>query len=171
MAVDVANLAIVAGLVLTGCLVTYYLSRRAFKKACRELRLKNQEELKVLERAIETLQDRIATLKEGESNRITPPTPDQVGNTELASRAPQGKIVPFPAPNRAPVSPDVVVLIAAAVTAFLGKKVSIRSANKLRSPHQIANPWAQQGRIIIQASHNLFSRPRAERFSGKELTL
>ena len=163
MAVDVANLAIVAGLVLTGCLVTYYLSRRAFEKTSRELRQKGQEELRAIGRAIETLQDRITTLKEGESSRITPPIPDQVGNTELASRAPQRKIVPFPAPNRAPVSPDIVVVIAAAVTAFLGKKVSVRSVNRLRSPHEITNPWAQQGRVIIQASHNLFSRPRAER--------
>jgi hypothetical protein len=47
------------------------------------------------------------------------------------------------------------VVIAAAVTAFLGKKVRIRSAKMLQSPYEVVNPWAQQGRMFIQASHNL----------------
>ena len=48
--------------------------------------------------------------------------------------------------------------IAAAVTAYLGKKVRIRSAKMLQSPYEIVNPWSQQGRVFVQASHNL--RPR-----------
>ena len=47
---------------------------------------------------------------------------------------------------------------AAAVTAFLGKKVRIRSAKTLQSPYEIVNPWSQQGRVFVQASHNLRSR-------------
>ena len=50
------------------------------------------------------------------------------------------------------VSPETVVIIAAAVTAFLGKKVKIRQVHQLDSG---TTPWAQQGRAIIQASHNL----------------
>ena len=50
------------------------------------------------------------------------------------------------------------VVIAAAVTAFLGKKVRIRSAKMLQSPYEIVNPWSQQGRVFVQASHNLRSR-------------
>ena len=53
------------------------------------------------------------------------------------------------------VSPEVLVVIAAAVTAFLGKKVRIRSAKMLQSPYEIVNPWAQQGRVFVQASHYL----------------
>jgi methylmalonyl-CoA carboxyltransferase large subunit len=56
------------------------------------------------------------------------------------------------------VTPEILVVIAAAVTAFLGKKVRIRSAKVLQSPYEIVNPWSQQGRVFVQASHNLRSR-------------
>ena len=56
------------------------------------------------------------------------------------------------------VSPEVLVVIAAAVTAFLGKQVRIRSAKMLQSPYEIVNPWAQQGRVFVQASHYYLRR-------------
>jgi hypothetical protein len=55
-------------------------------------------------------------------------------------------------------APEIVVMIAAAVTAFLGKKVRVRSAKMLQSPYEVVNPWSQQGRVFVQASHNLRSR-------------
>jgi hypothetical protein len=59
--------------------------------------------------------------------------------------------VPAAAPAEEHISPEILAVIAVAVTAFLGKKVKIRSASLL----QTANPWAQAGRAIVQASHNL----------------
>jgi hypothetical protein len=53
------------------------------------------------------------------------------------------------------VSPDTLFIIAAVVTAYLGKKVRIRSAKRLESPYEIINPWSQQGRVSVQASHLL----------------
>jgi hypothetical protein len=53
------------------------------------------------------------------------------------------------------ISPETLVTITAAVTAFLGKKVRIRSARRLQSPYEIINPWSQQGRVSVQASHAL----------------
>ena len=52
------------------------------------------------------------------------------------------------------VTPEILVLITAAVTAFLGKKVRIRSAKLLQTPYEVVNPWSQQGRAIVQASHH-----------------
>jgi hypothetical protein len=46
------------------------------------------------------------------------------------------------------------VVIAAAVTAYLGKKVRIRSAKMLQSPYEVVNPWSQQGRALVHASHH-----------------
>ncbi|MFY9855168.1 MAG: hypothetical protein WAK26_14955 [Terracidiphilus sp.] len=60
--------------------------------------------------------------------------------------------------EKAEVTPEVLVVIAAAVTAFLGKKVRIRSAKVLQSPYEVVNPWSQQGRVSVQASHNFRSR-------------
>lgn len=48
------------------------------------------------------------------------------------------------------ISPQVLAVIAAAVAHFMGKQVRIRSARVIPG-----NPWAQQGRVFIQASHNL----------------
>lgn len=56
------------------------------------------------------------------------------------------------------VTPEVLVILVAAITAYLGKKVRIRSAKQLPSPYEIANLWALQGRVVVQASHNLRSR-------------
>ena len=49
------------------------------------------------------------------------------------------------------VSAETLAMIAAAVTAYLGKKVKIRSAQLMPT----VNQWTQAGRTVIQASHNL----------------
>jgi hypothetical protein len=54
-----------------------------------------------------------------------------------------------------PIPPEVILVISAAVTAFLGKKVKIRHARRVRPVTAEFNPWAQQGRVFIQASHML----------------
>ena len=48
------------------------------------------------------------------------------------------------------LSEEIVLVIAAAVAAFLGKKAPIRQIRLLGS-----TAWAQQGRVTIQASHTL----------------
>ena len=65
---------------------------------------------------------------------------------------PLAESAPDPAPTREPVSAETIAIIAAAVTSFLGKKVKIRHARLIESG---SSNWAQQGRAIIQASHNL----------------
>jgi methylmalonyl-CoA carboxyltransferase large subunit len=51
------------------------------------------------------------------------------------------------------IEPEVLMVIAAAVAAFMGKKARIRRVR--RSVAGGMNPWAQQGRVSIQASHNV----------------
>jgi hypothetical protein len=57
------------------------------------------------------------------------------------------------------VPPETLSAIAAAVTAFLGKKVKIHSAKMLQTPDG-ADRWAREGRVMIQTSHNLAKRGR-----------
>jgi hypothetical protein len=52
------------------------------------------------------------------------------------------------------VAPETLSVIAAVVTAFLGKKVRIHSA-KMLPPADAVNRWARQGRVMVQTSHNL----------------
>lgn len=67
----------------------------------------------------------------------------------------------LPAPVPAPVvpekaeevSPETIMVLTAAVAAFLGKRARIRGARLVRPA--ASNAWAQQGRVFVQASHNL----------------
>jgi vacuolar-type H+-ATPase subunit E/Vma4 len=49
------------------------------------------------------------------------------------------------------ISVETLAMIAVAVTAYLGKKVKIRAAHLIPT----TSSWAQAGRAIVQASHNL----------------
>jgi methylmalonyl-CoA carboxyltransferase large subunit len=55
---------------------------------------------------------------------------------------------PVPAPES--LSEELVVVIGAAIAAFLGKRAHIRQIRLLDSP-----AWAQQGRVTMQAAHTL----------------
>jgi hypothetical protein len=54
------------------------------------------------------------------------------------------------------ITPRILAVIAAAATAFIGKKVRIVSVRTL----QVVDPWARQGRVTVQASHNLTRKGR-----------
>lgn len=56
--------------------------------------------------------------------------------------------------QEAGISPELLVVITAAVAHFLGTSAHIRSLRPLVHPSG-TSPWAQQGRVFIQASHNL----------------
>ncbi len=63
--------------------------------------------------------------------------------------------------NRAPVdipaagiTPEIMAVINAAVTAYFGKKVRILSVKAGFDSVEQSDAWARQGREIIQESHN-----------------
>lgn len=70
---------------------------------------------------------------------------------QAGATAPQG-------PEEA--TPETLAAIGATITAVLGKEVRIRSAKTPQTPSATPNPWARQGRVIVQASHDL-RPPRA----------
>jgi hypothetical protein len=57
------------------------------------------------------------------------------------------------------ISPDTLAAISRTVTDLFGKRVQIRSV-KLLQTSNVASQWAQQGRVVVQASHNLTQRGR-----------
>jgi methylmalonyl-CoA carboxyltransferase large subunit len=63
---------------------------------------------------------------------------------------PKPKPKPEPEPGPEVLSEELLVVISAAIAAFLGKKPRIRQIRLLGSP-----AWAEHGRITIQASHKL----------------
>lgn len=58
------------------------------------------------------------------------------------------------------ITPEVVAVIEAAATAFVGRKIRILSVRILSESVQDSSSWADKGRDIIHASHNLVQRGR-----------
>ena len=59
---------------------------------------------------------------------------------------------PLPVLEQAAIPDEEIIAIAAALGAYLGVRVRIRRIRLLGS-----RVWAQQGRVSIQASHNLYN--------------
>lgn len=58
------------------------------------------------------------------------------------------------------ITPEIVAVIEAAATAFVGRRIRILSVKILSGSTQDSSLWADQGRDIIHTSHNLVQRGR-----------
>lgn len=157
MTLNGIDLVVAAVLVAAGCLLTYLRLRHSLQQTAADLQRATERRLDELTSLVKTLETRIAELKSAPvpAPAVSAPVPAAAAKGEAAVPKP----VASPAKQEAEeVAPEILLVIAAAVTAFLGKKVRIRSAKMLQSPYEIVNPWSQQGRVFVQASHNL--RPR-----------
>lgn len=99
-----------------------------------------EHKLSEMSAVLKALEARIAELSQPVTGR--PPT----ATAKAAQAAPAKPLKPA-------ITPEVLVMLAAAATSYLGKQVRIRTAKMLQSPYEIVNPWSQQGRAFIQASH------------------
>jgi len=142
---------IVAALAVVACCAALLSLRRKTERFA-ELQKSSEQQIRQLTTAVRALEARLAELAKA-------PAPS-------APKAASVAAAPFASPVTAPatrkkeeeITPELLVLMASAVTVFLGKTVRIRSAKRLQSPYEIVNPWSQQGRVFVQASHNLRSR-------------
>ncbi len=127
------------------------------------LRLTMRRKLESLRRQLRETQDRINGLERSiESSRGPNPMPQKPA-AAIKANTPVAAPVNVPTKSeKEEVNAEMLVIIAAAITAYLGKKVRIRSAQLLQTPFELFNPWAQQGRVVIQASHNLTQRGHRE---------
>jgi hypothetical protein len=55
----------------------------------------------------------------------------------------------------APIPAEVLAAIAAATAVFVGKRLNIRSIEQMNLTRKPVNRWSRQGRVLVQASHNL----------------
>jgi methylmalonyl-CoA carboxyltransferase large subunit len=101
-----------------------------------------ERRLSILSTQINALEARIAELSQSSALRDA-----------AAAQAKAAQTTPRK-PASAEVTPEIIVVLAAAAAAYLGKNVRVRSAKALQSPYGAVNLWAQQGRVSIQASHN-----------------
>lgn len=92
-------------------------------------------QLAALSATVKTLQSRVAEL-----SRRTPPEHEIEPISVVAENSPE---------------PKTLAILAAAATAFLGKTAHIRSVSSIPGATADVSPWSQQGRVIVQTSHNL----------------
>ncbi len=116
----------------------------------------DSDELRNLERQVTSLAENLQRLQQemAKQSKLLAELSRRVMETSRQTTAPPAS-AQTPAAQEKPVTPDVLLIIAAAVSAFLGKKIRIRSARMLQTPYEIVNPWSQQGRVSVQASHSL----------------
>jgi hypothetical protein len=122
----------VAALVVAGWAAVSVGSRRALQRNYAELRLE-------LQRQIDALSANVKALERTASGE-TAVAPSQ---TTAATEE---------------ITPEILRRITETVSGLLGRKVRIRSVKILETPEPTASSWAQQGRVVIQASHNLGPR-------------
>jgi hypothetical protein len=56
------------------------------------------------------------------------------------------------------ITPELMDVLEAAATAFLGRKVFIVSVNMRSQTDRESESWTSQGRDMLQASHNIVQR-------------
>ena len=129
---------VLAALVIAGWLSVFVSLRRSLTRTSEDLRKDLQRQIDSLSASVRALEQPIG--KPTLVKEVTPP-----GVQAQASAATSGSDE---------ITPETLAAIADTITALLGRKIHIRSVKVLGPPHAIPNPWAVQGRAVIQASHN-----------------
>jgi methylmalonyl-CoA carboxyltransferase large subunit len=105
--------------------------------------------LEGLRRELGRLGERVAALEAAAASPIPTTAPVR---KEVETKAPRLAASPPPAQPAAAegLNEELILVIAAAIAAFVGKKAHIRQIRLIGSA-----AWSQQGRVTIQASHAL----------------
>lgn len=142
------DLAIAALTVGAGCAAIYAELARVIRRAVSGQEQENARQLKTLSAKVNDLEAQIAELRG---------SPDaKTGHSELPAVSGGARNATGAQSER--LKPETLVAITAAATAILGKKARVRSVQTLPVAQDNSGAWAQQGRVIVQTSHNL--RPR-----------
>ena len=104
--------------------------------------------IKHLSEILEQIQAQLAVLSERvEQLEAAAAKPAAAESTPVAAAAQE---LPPPEPAKPAITDEEMIAISAALAAYLGVRVRIKQIRLLSS-----QAWAQQGRVSIQASHNL----------------
>jgi len=151
VALHLADLGVAALLVGAGCAATFVAMQRRLRRALSERLQATERQLSALDASIRALEARAV-----EFDRIPQLQAAAEPVVEMDIAAPAEMETDHAQDEE--VTPEIMAVIAAAANAFLGQKVRILSAKLLESPVEVVSPWSQQGRVFVQASHNLRAR-------------
>jgi hypothetical protein len=117
---------------------------RVLRRALRERQRDMERQLNAMATTVKALQARVAELSRQQAARVAGEVPMIAASAETAGQ-----------PKQPQTKPEIVAALTAAATAFLGRRARVRSAQPLADSQDSAGAWAQQGRVIVQTSHNL----------------
>jgi hypothetical protein len=149
---------LIAALVIAGWVVVYITSRRALQRTFPELRLEFQRQIDALSVKVTALERTVGVAAALPSAVRLPGKMEPLAADAVAPSAAQPHAIVTQSP--ADITSETLATIAETITALLGRKVRIRSVKILETPSAVGNPWAQQGRVVVQASHNVAQRGR-----------
>ena len=151
-----ADFALMMAFIVAGCGASYLLLSA-------RLRRKLAENHREIDRRVAALTEAIAMgVPEGAhvTDAQTAPEIDEATAGLAGFAAAQAVVREAPAePEDADISPETRAVIAAAVIGAFGNHAQVRSARRVPSS-DVVSPWTQQGRVIVQSSHNLRTRER-----------
>jgi hypothetical protein len=133
------DLFFVLAFVAAGCAASYLLLLRKLRQIVAERQLKIADQLGLLDDAIRALETRLA-----EHRALSAGTDPGAASTGRASEIEETQ----PAGESDAIDPEIQAVIAAATVAVLGQDAHVRSVKPA------ASPWSQQGRVLVQGSHN-----------------
>lgn len=143
---DWALMTVIAG---AGCVAIYAGLERAMRRAVKDRQRDMERQLNAMATTVKALQARVAELSRLQASHPV------VGEVAAIAASAEGA----DQPKHTQTKPEIVAALTAAATAFLGKKARVRSAQLLPAAQQESGgAWAQQGRVIVQTSHNLRQR-------------
>jgi F0F1-type ATP synthase membrane subunit b/b' len=127
------DLILIAFLVLAVGAVCYTLLLHKLRQVTAERDRRIADQLGSLDAAIQALETRLAERRENGVERTdTAPAEHEEKQSEGDS-----------------ITGEIKAVIAAAATAVFGKHATVKSVRS------VPTPWSQQGRVLVQSSHNL----------------
>jgi hypothetical protein len=139
---------IVMALAGAACVAVYAAMARAMRRAVAEKQRETERQLSAMATTVKALQTRVAELGGQEALHAQP---SERAATFNAAQSEGGQKQESP-------EPEIVAVLTAAASTFLGKKAHVRSAQLAPAERSSAGAWAQQGRAFVQTSHNPRSR-------------
>jgi len=139
---------VVTALAGAACLAVYAAMTRVMRRAVAEKQRETERQLSAMATTVKALQARVVEL--GGRNAMPAPQGESAA-TSITAESEGGQKQETP-------EPEIVAVLTAAASTFLGKKAHIRSAQPAPTEQSSAGAWAQQGRAFVQTSHNPRSR-------------
>ena len=136
----------IAVLAVAGWVSLFIISRRAIQSECAALRVEFERRIGAVSAELRVSQP--AADSQTASSSVTAPA--HVPALAAAN----------PVQQTDEITPETVAMITKTITALLGKKIQVLSVKQLQMPNVTPESWAHQGRVVVQASHNLVQRGR-----------